>query len=562
MNDSRNRIFPLWMRFLYAHNPLYLVSACLVLHGLRMITSSAGGITGGWLMTSLLCGYALLLAGAAILIIRTGRVWEDARTILLVIVLLFFALSISFDELLLLQPGGGAKLMTIGWLFSVLLSEGLFRILGLSLRAAYRVPYYVILSLLFGYPVLLAELSFTGYERLMDWGVFAFPLISGVSLLILLPVAIRGGEHERAGDAPWRWPIYPWALFFFLATGLCVRSFTNCMAFQAGNGAEHTFAGYFLVPVLASMAVLFFALANASGDRRWTAVATWLPLGLLALSLPGKPDGLLASGFLNDLITTIGSPIQMTLVYLLLFYAVLWCRGRTSGMVGVSICLGCTSLVGPQTVNLATCLAPQALPLGALALVHLWPGMSLGQSGRVLFGGIVGVVAASQFMAQQGIPMMTEHYLLYASLGVTSLVAIAMEDRLAVTLRRGMIVLLPILATASGLVALRHDSIAVLWHSWQTIGWIAIMATAIWYRERTGPSLTSAMLSGGVYFVVTTRQASQCLAGTFAEKGAPWLGWGLLMLGVAMALSLYKGGVWRQFVPWLKRRHLIRPRDA
>ena len=72
-----------------------------------------------------LAAYSLLLALTAWLIIRLGHVWEDARSILLVIVLMFLAISVSLDPTLNAKEQNGESFVLAGFLFAVLVSEGL-----------------------------------------------------------------------------------------------------------------------------------------------------------------------------------------------------------------------------------------------------------------------------------------------------------------------------------------------------------------------------------------------------------------------------------------------------
>ena len=132
---------------LYTHNPFYLLSALLVLIGLHKALAGDSSLAGGWLLMGTLCGYTLLLVVAGYVIVRFGQVWEDARMILLVIVLLFLALSVSFDRITLVRPLNGAGFLLGGWCFAVLVSEAVFRSLGIRLAASYRVPYYLVLAL-------------------------------------------------------------------------------------------------------------------------------------------------------------------------------------------------------------------------------------------------------------------------------------------------------------------------------------------------------------------------------------------------------------------------------
>src|SRR3954468_14918575 len=98
------------------------------------------------LLPALLAGYTLLLSGIAVLIIRGGQVWDDARTILLVIVLLFFMLSASLDVLLVENFSTGSLLTIAALGLAWTVSEGLLRLLRIHLAPQYRRPYYLMLA--------------------------------------------------------------------------------------------------------------------------------------------------------------------------------------------------------------------------------------------------------------------------------------------------------------------------------------------------------------------------------------------------------------------------------
>jgi hypothetical protein len=235
-------------RLIYTHNPFYLVSALLVLIGLHQALGRDGSLLGGWLLMGILCGYVLLLAAIGFVVVRFGRVWEDARTILLVILLLFVALSVSFDMLVLEMPAHGAKFLLAGLAFSAIVSEGVFRSLGIRLRACYRVPFHLLLVLLFVYPLLLGQLSVDGHEKAMSWGVFLFPVAAAAVLASLWPAAKGTGADEPANGTPWNWPWFPWSIFVFLLLVIVLRSYSLSMAFEAFKGSAVSFQPYFLAP--------------------------------------------------------------------------------------------------------------------------------------------------------------------------------------------------------------------------------------------------------------------------------------------------------------------------
>src|SRR5438046_5002546 len=96
------------LRTLYTNNPFYLISAGLMLYGLHVSFRPADGqLINPWALMASLCGYAVVLAGTAYLIIRAGKVWEDARSIVLVLLLIVIAVSVSFDEMINTSPAQG-----------------------------------------------------------------------------------------------------------------------------------------------------------------------------------------------------------------------------------------------------------------------------------------------------------------------------------------------------------------------------------------------------------------------------------------------------------------------
>src|SRR5689334_3250939 len=89
-----------FVRFLYTSNPFYVISAALVLVGLWMSFNPRATVFEVPALMLGLAGYTALLAATAVVLIRFGGVWQDVRTILLLVVLLFLATSVTIDELL------------------------------------------------------------------------------------------------------------------------------------------------------------------------------------------------------------------------------------------------------------------------------------------------------------------------------------------------------------------------------------------------------------------------------------------------------------------------------
>src|SRR5690606_20125594 len=74
---------------LYNHNPFYVISAVLMLYAVRSLYGELEiGAINCWIMMGVFAGYTALLAGIGVLIVRWGKVWEDARSIFVVVLLL------------------------------------------------------------------------------------------------------------------------------------------------------------------------------------------------------------------------------------------------------------------------------------------------------------------------------------------------------------------------------------------------------------------------------------------------------------------------------------------
>ena len=171
------------IRWICTNNPFYVISAGLFLVGLWISFGDHGQAEEmqpeeTWALISWLAGYTLLLAGTAYLLVRFAKVWDDARTVLLLVVLMFLATSVTFDEVLVQSPGRGVACYLLGLGFAGLVSEGLLRGMRLALPALFRVPYYLILALFFLYPLAL-EL------HALKW----FGLAEMVTFVVLLVVA-------------------------------------------------------------------------------------------------------------------------------------------------------------------------------------------------------------------------------------------------------------------------------------------------------------------------------------------------------------------------------------
>lgn len=128
------------LRFVATNNPFYLVATCFLLYGLHQSFRSELDAANCWVLMGILGAYTVLLTVVSLVIVRRGQVWDDARTIMVILPLLFVATSVSFDGLLVSSPAAGLRMSLCG--LAVAVSEALLSGLRMTFPAAFHVPYY------------------------------------------------------------------------------------------------------------------------------------------------------------------------------------------------------------------------------------------------------------------------------------------------------------------------------------------------------------------------------------------------------------------------------------
>lgn len=337
-------------------NPFYVISAGLFLIGLRMSFGEQARGIDTWALMIGLGGYTLLLA-AALLLVRFAGVWNDVRTVLLLVVLMFLATSATFDELLVMKPDRGIPLYLGGLTFSVLVTEVLLRGIRLRLPAGFRVPYYLVLGLFFLYPLGLVPVVGQPHSEPLLWGLFGFAPAAGLLFLTLLPAIHRGPSYVRDNGSPWPWPFYPWSLFVFLAVAVVGRSVLLCRSFHLldGSSMEHSvFGPYLLVPFGFSLAVLAVELGVVARRKVTMWVGLALPVGLVVLAGTGHRGESVYREFL-DLFTArlTATPLFLTVVAAGIFYGYAWLRDVPLATAGLTAALTGLAFVEPEVLSLA-----------------------------------------------------------------------------------------------------------------------------------------------------------------------------------------------------------------
>jgi len=366
-----DRKLPPVLGLLYTHNPFYLLSTCFVLYAIkRAFQPGVAEYLDPWDLMASLTTFTLLAAVTAWVVVRFGKVWEDARSILLVLVLMFLAISVSFDELLNLHSTKIAGPLAFGFCFSVLVTEAILRGLRIRFPAAFRIPFYLMLALFFAYPVFVSpevtELSATETR----WRIASFPACAGAVSLLLLFAVRRGAAYVADNGTPWRWPWFPWTLFVFLAAAVCARSYSLSISFDTSVGLvtemNSAFGGYFLVPFLLAAMVLLLEIGiveQLPRLRNGVMAAAGL---LVLLAVPLRTGDPTHAAFLATFTATLASPVFLTVSALLAFYLYSWLRGVRGAEAGIAAMLLLCSVVGPATRNLATLTEPQLWPWAVL----------------------------------------------------------------------------------------------------------------------------------------------------------------------------------------------------
>jgi hypothetical protein len=282
-------------RLLYTHNPFYLLSVAFVLHSTRLWLNTRTWPYDPWPLMDIIGGYILLVAIVGFLVIRLGKAWDDARSIFLILLLLFVELSLTFDPVLVAQPRLGLVLLLVGWLMAVAVSEGLLWGLRIRMPLLFRGPYHLLLALLFLYPPLIVA-GFHTETVSAIWRIWAFSPIASLALLTLLPAIRRGPDYVRDNGTPWSWPWFPWGLFGFLGLCLGTRAYALTLSFDSvltqglpeAMRLQSAFSPFFLVPLMLASGVLLLEAGLVARNRRLQRMALIVPVlaWLSACSLP------------------------------------------------------------------------------------------------------------------------------------------------------------------------------------------------------------------------------------------------------------------------------------
>lgn len=353
---ERNLIF----KRLSTANPFYLLSAAFVIHSTGLSIGEGLSLS---ILLSLIGGYLVLLAMIGMAVVHFWKVWDDARSIFLILVLLMLELSLCFDQRIALKETGailGLLGMTAGALF---ISEFIIRALRIRLPVMYRLPFFLQLSLAMLAALIPMSVGDIENSSLARWAIYGVSALAGLSMLTLIPAIRTSRERVEFKDCPWIWPYHPWSLFVIVWACLGFRLFLLTISFDpalelsgidAYDQMGSIFGGYLLAPMLLGLAWLL--VEGALVHRHWFVHAAALSLPILCIGLSVRPESsnLALAGFYHEYTQTLGSPVWLATIACLIFYSLSWWRELPFSRRCLVITMLLLSRVTPTTYDWQT----------------------------------------------------------------------------------------------------------------------------------------------------------------------------------------------------------------
>lgn len=345
-------------KFLYTQNPFYLISCFLVLYGFQQAAFSDGDLFSRSLIFSVsIAAYLLLMAVTCIGVVRFGKIWDDGRSIFLVVIISQVALSTSLDELCISQWNAATGLMLMALGFSIAITETVLRVCRVQLRSWYRVSFYALMLVFFLMPILLGRAVGERQLTLTNWGAPLFSTLVGIALLLMIPAIRKGAKFVANNGTPWQWPLYPLSAFAILIVLAAIRAHAIWMSFGF-IGAPVQFEAFLLLPIALAVLVLFVESDSHSPQP----VRAYWAMGLAPLLLL---CGIGNEGMTNlpirfELSLIFGSAQTLVLVCLVTFYVYTW----TKGLWGSTFAL--------TTTLMAMCVLSDLPQAAQDAGVHYW----------------------------------------------------------------------------------------------------------------------------------------------------------------------------------------------
>ena len=560
---------PWLIRLLYTHNPFYLISACLFVYGLKLLFRAGNSavlfqqgtveyMSPTGLMGSLVA-VTLLMAVTAVLIVRLGRVWEDARSLVLIVLLMLLAISVSLDELLSMASEQEKGLLEIGGmvLSGAAIAVGMVEILirGLQVRLSWlwRGPLYLLLTLFFGWPLLLLPEIMPFDTAQVQSLIAVFPTVAALISLLLLPGIRQGSSSVRENGTPWTWPWLPWTPFVFLAVAVCFRSYSLTISFDAPDGNvsfwDTIFGLYLLVPLALAVIVLLIEIGIV--EKRPQLCSTVLNCSpvLMLMAWPwGVPWSRLPSyyRFATEFSNLFGSPVFLTLMALLVISAWAWRRGVARGESMTWGFLLLATVVGPRTLihPYAPLFADQfqVVPVVVLASLKMASAFYRNRTGDLLTGLVIFALLPMVVELPQVLQPWKSFLSLHLTYVAVLIVAMFRSDH-AEWRRTSAVLLLVTLITGVFMLTRRHESPLVLAAYFGVMTLFAALCyrwlNERWYLVVTMLNCFAGLLGGfvGAFWTLSTAQM---------ESGMRQVIFGGISFLAAIVISILKTDVGRR----------------
>jgi hypothetical protein len=533
------------IRWVCTSNPFYVLSALVFCLGLWVSFGSQAEAAQTWALLLGMAGYTLLLAVTACLLVRFVGVWDDVRTVLLLVVLMIMATSVTFDEVLARDPARGLASYALGLLVAVTVSEGILWGIRLELPLLFRVPYHGILALFFLFPPAISPLLDQARSEELAWAMFSFAPAAGLVFLTLLPAIRRGRDYVRDNGSPWAWAWYPWSLFVVLGFGVVARSALICWSMHhlpLGPTEPYIFGPYFLVPFGLAIGVLLLEIGLVEQCQGALAIALVLPAGLLLLTVAGHRPDPVYQWFLGRFIARLGgTPLYLTLLASAGFYAYAVLRRVPMAFDALTVALATFAFVSPHTLDLGELVAPGALPIVAVAVAQTAVGLKRKSACRCLVGAgcwVASVMIVLPASGTGGHPgPIAFHLALIAALAVGA----AFDDRIGRSLRNigTVLAVLGSLAVATGRV--EPSGILPSWAMELYAPAMCILLAGYGFAIGHRMSLVSAGLILAAWLTAVGCRGYGSLRRIVV--GLDYLVIGLLLFSMAVLTSMAKGGL-------------------
>jgi hypothetical protein len=375
--------------------------------------------------------------------------------------------------------------------------------------------------------------------------MFGFTTAAGLAFLALLPAVRRGRAYVRDNGSPWRWAWYPWTLFGVLAFAVAARSAFLCWSMHhipMGDTEPYIFAPYFLVPFGLAGAAILLEIGLVERRRGVLWVAMTMPALLLVLAAVGHRSEPVYRWFLGRFTERLGgTPLYLTVLASAGFYLYAGLRGVPRSFDALTAAVGALAIVGPETLDPGSLASPRALPILAVGVAQMVPGLLRREAGRCLVG--MGCVLASAMIAvgPTGAGGHRGPVAFHLAMAAALVLGAAFHDRMGRALRiiGASMGLLAALAVLSGRIAPGDDLPSWTIEAYAPAMALLIAAYGLALRHRASQAVAGLILAA--WLTVLGGRGYGALRRVAA--GLDYIAVGLVLFSLAVLTSLAKGGM-------------------